>query len=157
MRTVVYLMVGIPGSGKSTWCKENHPELPIVSRDIIRAQLGLTKSADEKAVLSKEQEQKVTEVEYEMMKKLLGNKQSFIIDDTNINGKFRANLIEFLHTYDAFIIGVELNTPLSVCIERRKGQISAEVMQSIFNKRIALKPEEVDGIIEVDRTKTVYR
>ena len=142
-------MVGIPGSGKSTWCKENHPELPVVSRDIIRAELGFTRSADEKAVLSKEQEQAVTEAEYKIMKKLLENKQSFIIDDTNTNGKFRANLIEFLHTYDTFIIGVELNTPLSVCIERRKGQISAEIMQSIYSRKIALEPEEVEGIINL--------
>ncbi len=47
-----YLLVGLPGSGKSTWCEKNHPDLPIVSRDIIRYKLGYTSGPNEKARLS---------------------------------------------------------------------------------------------------------
>ena len=46
-KSTVYLLVGLPGSGKSTWCKNDHPELPVISRDIIRAELGYTSSVDE--------------------------------------------------------------------------------------------------------------
>ena len=61
---VVFVMCGLPGSGKSTWASENHGDLPIVSRDIIRAKLGFTSSADEKAVLTAGQEKQVTTEEY---------------------------------------------------------------------------------------------
>ena len=47
--STVYILCGLPGSGKSTWCKKYHPKLPIVSRDIIRAELGFTSGPDEKA------------------------------------------------------------------------------------------------------------
>ena len=144
----VYMMVGIPGSGKSTWCKQNHPDLPVVSRDIIRAELGFTKNADEKVVLTREQEDLVTQHEYAKMKEYCNKKQSFIVDDTN-TGYFRAKLIEFLHSNGAYVIGVNINTPLDVCIRRREGQIPAEAMQRIFSRKVDLKPEEVDDIINV--------
>ena len=45
-------MVGLPGSGKSTWIKNNlSPDIEIISRDIIRNRMGFTKSVDEKAVI----------------------------------------------------------------------------------------------------------
>lgn len=151
MNYIVYLMVGIPGSGKSTWAKENHSELPIVSRDIIRAKLGFTKDANEKAVLTREQEDLVTQYEYNEMKEHCDKKQSFIVDDTNTSS-FRSKLIDFLHSNGAYVIGVNINTPLDVCIKRREGQISAEVMQRLFSKKVDLKPEEVDVLIEIKNT-----
>lgn len=144
----VYMMVGIPGSGKSTWCKQNHPDLPVVSRDIIRAEVGFTSGADEKVVLSREQEDLVTKHEYAKMKAYCEKKQSFIVDDTN-TGRFRAKLIDFLHSYGAYVVGVNLNTPLDVCIRRREGQIPADAMQRIFDRRVELSPDEVDDVINV--------
>ena len=91
-----YLLVGLPGSGKSTWCKENHPNLPIVSRDIIRHELGYTNSVDQKAVLSKNQEERVTEKEYKMIEELAQEGKDFIIDDTNLKRKYRIRMVEFL-------------------------------------------------------------
>ena len=69
-RLVVYVMCGIPGSGKSTWCKQNYPDLPVVSRDIIRAELGYTKDAQDKAVLAPELESIVTLTENALMEEL---------------------------------------------------------------------------------------
>ena len=37
----VWIMFGIPGSGKSTWIKKNKPNLPVVSRDLIREKFGI--------------------------------------------------------------------------------------------------------------------
>ena len=57
-------LVGTSGSGKSTWSKKYHPNLPIVSRDIIRYKLRYTSGPDEKAKLSRSQEELVTKEEY---------------------------------------------------------------------------------------------
>ena len=148
-RLVVYMMCGIPGSGKSTWCGQNHPDLPVVSRDIIRAEMGFTKSADEKAVLTREQEQAVTEEEYKKMEKLIAKGQSFIIDDTNSNPRFRKEMIDFLKSHDVKIVGVNVNTDLDLCIQRRAGQIPPEAIMRMHGNRVPLTKDDVDDIIDV--------
>ena len=146
---IVFVMCGIPGSGKSTWAKKNHPDLPIVSRDIIRAKLGFTSDEDEKAVLTGGQEKQVTTEEYFQIAKYARKKQSFIVDDTNVVPKYRKELLSTLKSYGAKIVGVNIDTPLETCIERRRGQIPEDVIRRIYNKRLPLRKEDVDELINV--------
>lgn len=146
---VVFVMCGLPGSGKSTWAKEKHPDLPIVSRDLIRAKLGFTKDADEKAVLTAGQEKQVTTEEYWQIAKYAKKRQSFIVDDTNTIPKYRKDLIHTLRTYGAKVIGVNVNTPTEICINRRRGQIPADAIERIARKMLPLRKEDVDELIEI--------
>lgn len=146
----VYLLVGLPGSGKSTWCKLTHPDLPIASRDIIRSKLGFTKDADEKVRLEPSQEEQVTQVEYAEIRKYLESGQDFIIDDTNLRSRFRRKMIEMLRKYNVRIVGVVFNTPLETCIDRRKGQIDGDILTRMHGSMDALGPDEVDDIIKVN-------
>lgn len=145
---VVFLLCGIPGSGKSTWRKENYPYLPFVSRDSIRAELGYTKSEDEKMVFSPGIEAKITVEEYSKIAKYSKKKQSFIVDDTNSNLKYRKNLIKTLKDYGAYIIGVNISTSLENNILRRKGQIDEEIIKRLYYKHTPLYKDEVDELIE---------
>lgn len=146
----VYIMCGLPGSGKSTWVKENHPEAKIVSRDIIRAELGFTKDVDEKSVLSKEQEEQVTKREHELIRKYAMKRKSFAVDDLN-TGRYRKDLISTLKKYGAHTIGVNVKTPVETCIERRKGQIPADVLHKIANKMQFIRKDEVDEVVNVEK------
>lgn len=146
---IVFVMCGLPGSGKSTWAKEKHPDLPVVSRDIIRAKLGFTKDADEKAVLTAGQEKQVTTEEYWQMAKYAKKRISFIVDDTNSIPKYRKDLIHTLRNYGAKVIGVNVDTPLEICINRRRGQIPPEVMERLDRKRLPLRKEDVDELITI--------
>lgn len=146
----VYVMCGLPGSGKSTWVKENHPEAKIVSRDIIRAELGFTKDVDEKAVLSKEQEEQVTKREHELIRKYAMKCKSFAVDDLN-TGRYRKDLISTLKKYGAHTIGVNVKTPVETCIERRKGQIPADVLHKIADKMQYIRKDEVDEVVNVEK------
>jgi len=146
----VYLLVGLPGSGKSTWCKENYPDLPVVSRDIIRAELGYTESVDQKAKLSFAEENNVTREEHKQIKMHCEQAEDFIIDDTNITLKFRREMIKMLRDNGAFVVGVQFNTPIDVCIKRREGQIDSDVMQKINQRMTKLSEDEVDELIVVE-------
>lgn len=148
--SIVYFLVGLPGSGKSTWCQQNHPELPVVSRDIIRAELGYTSGVDQKARLEFWQENKVTEREHELIKQYLKSGQDFIIDDTNLVLRYRKPMITLLVQFKATVIGINFKTPIDVCIERRVGQIDSEVIKRMASKMNPIDKSEVDKLIEVD-------
>lgn len=142
-------MVGLPGSGKSTWIKNSLPaNIPVISRDIIRHKLGFTKSVDQKAVLSKDKEDTVTEYEMGMIHNYLAQGNDIVIDDIN-TGKYRKGMIQFLRDNGAEVIGVRMNTSLDTCIKRRDGQISPEVMQNINKRMIPLDDSEVDNVLDV--------
>lgn len=144
-----YLMVGLPGSGKSTWIKNNlSPDIEIISRDIIRNRMGFTKSVDEKAVLSKGKENAVTEFEMNLIQSYLSMGKDIVIDDIN-TGKYRKGMIDFLHDNGAWVIGVRMNTSLDTCINRREGQIPAANMRDIKKRMIPLMDDEVDTVIDV--------
>lgn len=148
-RPKAFLMVGLPGSGKSTWIKNSLPtDIPVISRDSIRHKLGFTKGVDHKAVLSKDKEDMVTSYEEAMIHNYLAMGKDIVIDDIN-TGKYRKNMIKFLHDNGAEVIGVRMNTNLDICIKRRDGQISADVMHNINKCMIPLADDEVDKVLDV--------
>ena len=146
---VVYLLCGLPGSGKSSWCKKNYPNLPVISRDIIRYTMGYTSGPNEKRRLPESEENKITNEENKQILELLRSKKDFIIDDTNLKIKYRKPLLELLKSNGAYIIGVNFNTPLNVCIERRKLQINPEIMKNLYKNADKLQESEVDELINV--------
>lgn len=144
----VYMMIGIPGAGKSTWIQNNHPELPVVSRDIIRAELGMCEPG-QKYAGTNDEENEVTMHEYIKMGQYCSEGQDFIIDDTNTHKKYRKQMIDFLRKKGAKIVFVHLNTPLEVCKERRKNDIPGNVMDRIHSRFQAPEEDEYDEIIHV--------
>lgn len=146
---IVYFLHGLPGSGKSRWAQTEHPELPVVSRDIIRYELGYTSDSSEKARLNEGQESKVTIEENKRIQNLINQKKDFILDDTNLRLKYRTPLIETLRKAGYYVVGVRFETPLNVCISRRSDQISPAIMKELWKGMDKLEESEVDKLMKV--------
>lgn len=146
----VYVMCGCSGSGKSTWIQNNLKGIPVVSRDIIRTELEYC-GKDEKFVGSFEQEEKVTEIENELIKKYCENKQDFAIDNLNIKLKYRKKLVSLLRKYNAEIIFVVMDTDINTCKKARNGQISPEIIDRMKQSFTVPTEDECDKIIVVKR------
>lgn len=145
----IYIMCGIPGSGKSTWIKNNLPEdILVISRDLIRATIGISESPEHKAVGTSSEEVLVTKLENEAIKNACYKFKSFVVDDIN-TGKYRKNLIELLRKCapTAEIIGVNIDTPVEKCIERRKDQIKPAIIQRIADRIVYIQASEVDKVL----------
>ena len=135
MSKSVYILCGMPGAGKSTFCKNHLQNCKVVSRDIIRFELGYTYSVDEKYVGTKYQEQQVTIRENELINEYLEAGYDIVLDNMN-GGQYLKPTVENIKSIapNSKIIGYNIVTPLEKCIERRKDQISEEVMRNIYSR-----------------------
>lgn len=133
----VYVMIGLPGSGKSTYAQklvDDGDADVIISRDSIREQLGYCEK-DEKVVLSKEKENKVTKVFNEMILDAASEGKRIIIDNLNLKFEYRNSYKSLLSNYyvEWKYVYVEAEN-LSVNMVRRKSQITENTFKEMINK-----------------------
>lgn len=139
----IYIMIGLPGAGKSTWTqntiKNSHlrpNQYKILSRDIIRAELGFTQNADEKALLSRQDEEKVSrEFNRQLYYTINDDKiEAIFIDNLNLKARYRRNQVNDIVRMDFFsdLYYVVFDTPLETCIKRRDDQIDPIVMKQLY-------------------------
>lgn len=139
-----YLMVGVAGSGKSTWILENIPNVKVLSRDIIREELGMSKPG-EKFKGTRAQEDKVTEVFNKQMLECAKNHHDFVIDNMNLVEKWRRDYHNMLKDYRVNWHYVYVEAPtLETNMERRKGQIADTEITKMLNRLDFPRPYEYD-------------
>lgn len=144
----VHVLIGLPGSGKSTWIKEHVTYGTILSRDAIRAELGFCKEG-EKIVGTSEQENAVSE---EFNKALLekmktDNVECIYIDNINLRRKYRNNFHTLLSDYNVVwkYFYFEADT-IDKNINRRNGQIPSDKLLSMIETLDWPSPEEYDSL-----------
>ena len=118
----LYLMCGIPGSGKSTWLKEHesefNPSHAIVSRDKIR--FSYLKDGDDYFAYEKE----VWKDFIAAIKESLSTNVDTFVDATHLNEKNRAKLLRALGTSlkDVELKAIVMNTSLEKTLKQNAGR-----------------------------------
>lgn len=87
----VTVMSGMPGSGKDRWIR-NHLDLPMVSLDAIRRELGVAPSKPQGAVIAEARER---------ARVLLRKKQPFVWNATNLSRDLRSRILNLALDYGA--------------------------------------------------------
>ena len=144
----LYIMVGIPGSGKSTYAEKNLSQFAtIFSSDKLRGEL----LGDENDQSNKDL---IFRTLYDRVREHLLEGKNAVIDATNLNKAERSRVLENFKDIDNVErVAVFVNTPLDECLLRnsRRSRVVPESVIRDFHSRLE-KPSIDEGfssIIEV--------
>lgn len=149
---IVYVMIGLPGSGKNTWLKKlEGSNCAVISRDDIRAELGFCKEG-EKVVLPSELENKVSEVFNERFVEAIKNGKNVVLNNINLKKQYRdaykgliKEQVEWAYVY---IEAKDMETLL-----KRRPTFTKEIYDSMIEKFDFPQPGEYDDLIIVKQTQ----
>ena len=141
----ITILSGLPGSGKDRWLRENRPDLPVVSLDRIRAEMGIGPT---------ENQGKVLQAGFEAARVNLRAGRDFAWNATCLTRLTRQKIVGLSRDYDAHIEIVSLDIPVRVALERNRGRKDAALPDRIISdlalKREPLMAEEAHVIMSVD-------
>lgn len=140
----LFLTVGAPGSGKTTWLKNNYSMLPIVSTDQIRKQL----TGDES---NQDHNDEVFNIAHEKICDILNNGKQVAFDATNLIFDNRKSILDLARSLGAQIVYLYFDTSYDVCLSRAKNRkslpISREVLDSLYANYDYVSSFEYDRIV----------
>lgn len=124
----VYLMSGIPASGKDTYIKQFLGDCPVISLDEIRREQGISPLENQGRVV---QEAKA------LAKQYLARKTGFVWNATNISQFIRTPLIDLFLDYGADVKVVYCEAPLADLLKRngkRKEPVFEDAILRMIDK-----------------------
>ncbi|ODA33833.1 AAA family ATPase [Planctopirus hydrillae] len=124
------LMAGLPGSGKDTWLFSNRPDLPVVSLDDIRSELGVDPTDNQGGVAQEAQER---------CREFLRAGTSFAFNATNTMRQTRGRWLDLFSDYNARIEIVYLEPAFDTLLRQNKAR-SKPVPEPVI-RRLAEKCE----------------
>lgn len=134
--TKFIMMVGLPGSGKSTWAKEyaktSENETVILSSDEIREELFGSCGAD---IQTAENHEKVFTTMFRRTKSALAEGKDVIYDATNLKKKHRIHLLRGLQDVQCLKVCQLLILPYEECVRRnneRESTVPEKVMWKMY-------------------------
>lgn len=128
------MMIGLPGSGKSTWIKENLPGVKVLSTDDFIEQYAASKGKTYSEVFAKAAPLASAKFEQEL-KKAAKNGESVIIDQTNMGKKARVNKITpFKDHYKVAIMVSADPTELKLRLRHRAEKTGKHIPDKVIDQ-----------------------
>ena len=139
MNNTLYITVGLPGSGKSTYAKEfiKGKEIEYLSSDSLRAVFGKS-----------EEDQTVTPLVFGHIKKkvdeFLKDGKNVMVDATSVNHKERSDYINTAKKYGAKVVAIVFKMDRQGLIDRNKkrGEQGGRVVPDWVIDKMLAKFEE---------------
>jgi putative nucleotidyltransferase with HDIG domain len=110
-RLEVILMCGLPGTGKDYWIEHNCPDLPMVSLDRLREEMGISPTDEQGAIV---------QAGKDLAKGYLKTATPFVWNATNIVRPIRSGLIRLFASYQAQIRIVYLEVPIERVLQQNR-------------------------------------
>jgi len=93
-RCTVTVMSGLPGAGKDTWIARHCPDLPVISLDALRDEMGVSATDNQGRVI---------QAAYERAREHLRDRRDFVWNATNVSAQLRSKPLRLLRDYGARI------------------------------------------------------
>lgn len=154
----LYIMMGVPGSGKTTFAKklvEDKPNTVRVSRDDIR--FSLLKKGDEYFAKEKEVFKTFTEI----IDKYLMEGKNVIADATHLNRRSRQKLLNGLKVKPERVLVIYKKVPIAIALKQndlRKGTksyVPKEVIRRMYFSLETPTVDESDFYYEINEDGTI--
>ena len=132
----IIMMSGLPGTGKDTWIRKYHPDLPVISLDSIRTELRINPTDNQGQVIRLAQER---------AKAYLRKKQTFVWNATDLTKDTRQKLIRLFEQYGASVRVVYLETDWNTRAERnlgRKDAVPETIIKKMLDNIVPPTPDE---------------
>lgn len=177
MNKICFIMVGVPGSGKSSIVRRlkefygSENDVRVFSSDESYVAFAHEKhdgqawaeSLSEADVYNysftymKQNEKEFAEFQNERWREALASEMILVIDRTNLTRKGRARYLQEARSKGFTIVGVEVHVPLRVALDRQKTRGDKFVPENVirdmwFSQQGLLLGSEVDEIMFVDGT-----
>lgn len=142
----MYVMIGLPGSGKNYYIEHNLFDIPSISRDDIRTKIGIQ---GVKPQGNKEQEEYVTQLFNDDVIKCCKEGKSFVINNTNVKRQYRDGYKRLVKQYNPKVVYILMETNIKTCKERREGLMPMSVIDNMSKNFEYPHPSEYDKIVIV--------
>lgn len=144
----IKVMIGLPGAGKSTYVEKFRDSHVILSRDLIRVELGFCKEG-EKVVCTREQENQVTDVFEDRFYEALRSEKNVIIDNINLKKVYRDSYKTIASDFNVHWEYVYVQAPSLEDNYKRRPMISKEQFNEMLSRFDFPDPSEYDRIITI--------
>ena len=152
-KVTVYMMLGLPGAGKSTWARKNHPELDIIDFDEVAIELGALKP-NEKSIVDDRKMEMVKLAFREKIKEHAEIGKDFVIDAMNMFESSRNKIKELLRGFNIYWIYVWIKSPnLETNMMRRQGQVSKKAIIRMSKQFQAPLENEYNELMQVKQIR----
>jgi len=124
----VFLLSGLPLAGKDYWIEKNGGDIPVISLDQIREEMGIPPAKNSG---------KIAHIAMERAKGFLSKKQPFFWNATNIVRETRKKLITLFSDYGARVHILYLEVPYQELLARnrtRARHIPENILEEMINK-----------------------